>query len=123
MAQRFTGRLSDEQKLLITDALAEMADSSEQWIEYQREWQLRFRLLVENPPPSQEFRDEITLLFVYPRNFHTPEYRATVDANRVIFNNMLSELLNGLSNNQRSRVVEKLGGYSELLNKLSEGPA
>lgn len=122
MAQRFTGRLSDEQKLVITDALARMADSSEEWIEYQREWQRRFRALVENPPPSQEFRDELTLLFVYPRSFHTPEYRARVDANRAIFNDMLAELLTGLTDKQRSRVVEKLDGYAEMLRKLSEDP-
>lgn len=121
MVQRFTGRLSDEQQLLITDALAQMADSSVEWIDYQREWQRRFRDLVENPPPSQAFRDELTLLFVYPRNFHTPEYLATVDANRIIFNDMLAELLTGLTDKQRSRVVEKLDGYKEMLTNLSEG--
>ena len=121
MVQRFAGRLSDEQQLLITDALAQMADSSVEWIDYQREWQRRFRDLVEHPPPSQAFRDELTLLFVYPRNFHTPEYLATVDANRIIFNDMLAELLTGLTDRQRSRVVEKLDGYKEMLTKLSEG--
>lgn len=123
MAQRFTGRLSAEQKFLITDALARMGDSSEEWIDYQREWQRRFRALVENPPPSQEFRDELTLLFVYPRSFHTPEYRATVDANRAIFNDMLAELLTGLTDKQRSRVVEKLDGYAGTLQKLAADPA
>jgi hypothetical protein len=121
MAQRFTGRLSDEQKLLITESLAKMADSSVEWIDYQREWQRRFRDLVENPPPSQAFRAELTQLFVYPRNFHTPEYRATVDANRKIFSDMMAELLTGLTDKQRSRVVEKLDGYKEILTKLSEG--
>ena len=37
--QQWTGRLNGEQKLLIKDALAEMDDASEQWIEYQRQWQ------------------------------------------------------------------------------------
>jgi hypothetical protein len=120
MAQKFTGRLSDEQKLLITESLAKMGDSSEEWIDYQREWQRRFRDLVENPPPSQAFRDELTLLFVYPRSFHTPEYLATVDANRIIFNDMLAELLTGLTDKQRSRVVKKLDGYQEMLTNLSE---
>jgi hypothetical protein len=123
MAQRFTGRLDGEQKLIITAALEEMADSSEEWIDYQREWQQRFRALVENPPPSQQFRDELTLLFVYPRSFHTPEYRATVDANRTIFNDMVAELLASLTDRQRSRAVEKLDGYAQTLAKLSAGPA
>lgn len=121
VTKRFTGRLSDEQKSLITDSLAQMEDASEQWIEYQRDWQRRFRGLVEDPPPSEQFRAELTTLFVYPRSFHSPEYRATVDANRILFNSMMAELLNGLSQKQRSRAVDKLEGYVELLTKLSQG--
>ena len=118
--QRFTGRLSSEQKLLITDGLASMADSSEQWIDYQREWQQRFRALIVDQPPTDQFRAELTTLFVYPRSFHTDEYRAKVDANRLIFNDMMAELINSLSDKQRDRVVDKIEGYAKLLNRLSE---
>jgi hypothetical protein len=62
----------------------------------------------------------LTLLFVYPRSFHSPEYRARVDANRIIFNNMLAELLTGLTDKQRSRAVDKLDGYADMLRKLSD---
>jgi len=118
--QRFTGRLSSEQKLLITDALASMADSSEQWIDYQREWQQRFRTLIVDQPPTDQFRAELTTLFVYPRSFHTDEYRAKVDANRLIFNDMMAELINSLSDSQRNRMVDKIEGYAKLLSRLSE---
>ena len=118
-AQRFTGRLTGEQKQLITDSLASMEDASEQWIEYQREWQRRFRDLVENPPPSAEFRQELTQLLVYPRSFHSAEYRAIVDSNRQIANVMMAELITGLSDRQRARAVDKLRGYSDLLKKLT----
>jgi len=121
VTKRFTGRLDAEQKLLITDSLASMEDASEQWIEYQRQWQLKFRDLVENQPPPDEFRAELTSLFVYPRNLHSAEYRATVDGNRLIFNTMMSELLTGLSAKQRARAVDKLEGYAKLLTKLSQG--
>jgi len=118
--QRFTGRLNDDQKLLITDSLASMDDASEQWIEYQREWQRRFRELIVNPPPTEQFRAELTTLFVYPRSFHTAEYRAVVDANRHIFYEMFAELVNGLSDKQRSRFVDKLEGYAEMVAALAE---
>jgi len=118
--QRFTGKLSDVQRQLITDSLAGMGDASEQWIEYQREWQHRFRLLVETRPPEDEYRAELTRLFVYPRNFHTPEYRATVDANRLIFNDMMAELISGLTDAQRQRMVKKLAGWVDELIQLSE---
>lgn len=118
--QRFTGKLKPVQRQLITGSLADMGDASEQWIEYQREWQHRFRLLVETRPPEDEYRAELIRLFVYPRNFHTPEYRATVDANRLIFNDMMAELISGLTDDQRQRMVKKLAGWADDLIKLSE---
>ena len=120
ITQSYTGRLSADQKRLITDSLASMEDASEQWIEYQREWQRRFRELVEHPPPSAQFREELTRLLVYPRSFHSPQYRTIVDSNRQIFNSMMAELASGLTDKQRARAVDKLRGYVELLTKLAE---
>ena len=117
--ERFTGRLSDSQKELVTGALQQMTDSSEQWIAYQREWQRQFIELIASPPQDPEFRDQLTVLMVYPRSLHAPEYRAAVEANRAIFNVMMAELLNGLSDRQRSRMTETLNGYTETLLRLS----
>ncbi|MGI9290163.1 MAG: DUF6279 family lipoprotein [Gammaproteobacteria bacterium] len=118
--QEWTGKLSPEQKDLIKKALAEMEDASEQWIEYQREWQRRFRTLIETRPPEDEYRAELTQLFVYPRDLHSTEYRATVDANRVILNEMLADLFNGLKDKQRKRMVKRLNGYANDLLKISQ---
>ena len=100
--QRFTGRLTDTQKELVTGALQRMTDSSEQWIEYQREWQRQFIDLLTNAPPGAEFTENLTVLLVYPRSLHPPEYTAAVEANRAIFNDMMAELLNGLTDRQRA---------------------
>ena len=118
--ENWTGRLSSEQKEILKDALARMADASEQWIDYQREWQLRFRTLLLERPPEDEYRAELTQLFVYPRNSHSDEYRSKVEANRVILNAAFAELLTGLTDKQRKRVVKKLDGYAKDLTKLSE---
>jgi len=117
--QEYTGRLNEEQREIIRAGLARMEDASEQWIANQREWQVRFRQLIESRPEPQTFNDELTLLLVYPRHFHSPEYRATVDANRQIFNEMFAELLDSLSERQRARAVRKLDNYVGLLNKLA----
>jgi adenylate kinase family enzyme len=121
--QRFTGRLTDAQKELVTGALERMTDSSEQWIEYQREWQRQFIDLVANTPPSEEFRERLTVLLVYPRSLHPPEYRAAVEANRAIFNSMMADLLNGLSDAQRTRMTKTIQEYAETLTRLAETSA
>ena len=118
--QKWTGRLNGEQKLLIKDALAEMDDASEQWREYQRQWQQRFRTLIETRPPEVEYRQELIQLFVYPRESHSDVYRAKVEANRAILNSMLAELLSNLSDKQRKHMVGELNGYADDLTKLSQ---
>ena len=119
-AQKFFGKLSDEQEALITGALARMEDASEEWIDYQRLWQQRFRELIQERPVADVYRARLTDLFVYPRNLHSAEYRARVDGNRVILTAMLEELFTSLSDSQRKRAVKKLNGYAELLRELAE---
>jgi hypothetical protein len=121
--QRFTGRLTDTQKELVTGALERMTDSSEQWIEYQRDWQRQFIDLVTNTPPGAEYRERLTVLLVYPRSLHPFEYRAAVEANRAIFNSMMADLLNGLSDMQRARMTKTVRGYAETLTRLAETSA
>lgn len=117
--QGFTGRLSNKQRSLVTDALARMDDASEEWIDYQRLWQSKFRELVQSRPPAKEYRQALTELFVNPRNLHSEEYRQRVHNNRMILNGMLEELLAGLSDRQRKRAVRKLDGYADMLDELA----
>jgi hypothetical protein len=120
--ENWTGRLSSEQKQILKDALARMSDSSEQWITYQREWQRRFRVLITERPPEDEYLAELTRLFVSPRDLHSRAYRNRVDANRAILNVALVDLLNGLTDKQRKRTLKKLDGYAKDLTKLSQIP-
>jgi len=117
--EEFTGRLSADQKAMLKERLATMADSSEQWIDYQRQWQERFRTLISSRPPEAEYTAQLTELFIYPRSFHSPEYRAKVEGNRQIFNVMMDDLLQSLTDKQRKRVVSKLTEYAETLDRLA----
>jgi hypothetical protein len=115
----FTGRLNSAQKAMIRERLASMADSSEQWIDYQRQWQTRFRELIIARPPEADYTERLTELFIYPRSFHSPEYRAKVEGNRRIFNVMMADLLTSLTDKQRKRVIRELTDYAETLDRLA----
>ena len=120
MIRRFTGRISDSQKAIITDSLAKMEDASEEWINYQRDWQKRFLDLLDADVSEVEFIEQLAQLFVYPRNFHSAEYRARVDANRQIFHQGFSEFLESLTEKQNKRAVAELNDYADLLTKLAD---
>ena len=118
--ENFTGRLSKEQKLLVTDSLERMDDASDEWVVYQRQWRTQFRELVVESPEGAEYTARLTRLMVYPRSLHSAEYRRRVDGNRAIFNAMFSELSQGLTDKQRRKAVKKLDGYVEFLQNLAE---
>ena len=120
--ERFTGRLSKEQKQLVRTRMASMADSSERWIAYQRQWQGMFIKLIAERPPEPEFSERLTQLFVYPRDFHDVEYRMRVEENRHIAIEMLAELFAGLSDKQRKRLVGEFEDLAGKLNKLASLP-
>jgi hypothetical protein len=120
--QGFTGPLSEEQKELIKSRIAGMEDSSERWIDYQRVWQDQFKALLLKRPAEPKFTEELTTLFVYPRKFHSPEYKAIVEENRQILNVMIADLLASLTPKQQDHMLEELDEYVQLLMKLSEMP-
>lgn len=117
--RRFTGKLSDEQEVLITGSLERMEDASEDWIGNRREWQARFRELLESSLSEEEFRLQLTVLFVYPRRNHGEDYRRRVDSNLATFNEMMVELIDSLDEKQREKMVRRLTGFAEALEKLS----
>jgi hypothetical protein len=118
--RRFTGRISDPQEAIITDSLAKMEDASEEWINYQRDWQKRFLYLLDADVSEVEFNEQLAQLFVYPRNVHSAEYRARVDANRQIFHQGFSEFLESLTEKQNKHAVAELNNYADLMIKLSD---
>jgi hypothetical protein len=98
-----------------------MEDASEEWINYQRDWQKRFLDLLDADVSEVEFIEQLAQLFVYPRNVHSAEYRARVDANRQIFHQGFSELLESLTEKQNKHAVAELNDYADLMIKLSDG--
>ncbi|MDP6436972.1 MAG: DUF6279 family lipoprotein [Gammaproteobacteria bacterium] len=120
--QGFTGRLSDEQKELIKSRIASMEDSSERWIDYQRVWQDQFKALLLERPAEPQITEELTALLVYPRKFHSPEYKAIVEKNRQILNVMIADLFATLTPKQRDHMLGELDEYVQLLMKLSQMP-
>ena len=110
--QMFTGKLNKQQQELVKASTASMLDASEDWIENRRVWQQRFRQLLESQRPPDEFRAELTELFVYPRNAHDEDYRRRVEHNLDIFFHMVVTLDRQLTNAQRKRMSRRLNNYA-----------
>ncbi|MGH9580121.1 MAG: DUF6279 family lipoprotein [Terriglobales bacterium] len=117
--QRFTGRLTPDQRKLVELRLAAIHDVSDEWLERRQHWQQKFRLLLEARPAAEQFEAEMKVLILNPESFDSGEYRARVQENRAVILSMLAELKNALTGEQRARVKRKLQEYAEALRKIA----
>lgn len=106
--QMLTGKLNKDQKEFIKASTANMVDASEDWIDNRRVWQEKFRALLEQRPPPEEYRAQLTELFLTPRDLHDPDYRSRVETNLQLFFEMMSDLFAQLEDRQKERMSRRL---------------
>jgi hypothetical protein len=116
--QRFTGRLTSEQRTLVASRTSGMHDVTEEWLERRGNWQQRFLALLRVPPPGTALDAALLDLALRPDQFDTPEYRVAVEANRLIVMGMLADLSSTLTLKQREHLIRKFAGYAEDLREL-----
>lgn len=118
--QRFTGRLSVEQRALVELRLTGMQDNSEAWLERRRQWQGRLFSLLRERPPGRDLEAALRDMALNPDQFDSAGYRRQVEDNRRIIMGMLAEVINGLNPRQRGHLVGKINEYSDALREISE---
>jgi len=118
--QRFTGRLTGEQRRLLASNLSRMHDVSPQWLERRRHWQERFLELVDAPPAENTFAEALLDLALNPNQFDDADYRRKVDENRLIVMKTLSELSRSFTLQQRNRLRDRFLDLAQDLQKISD---
>jgi len=120
LAERVMGRLNDEQKDKIRESLAEMEDSSEDWVDNRRQWQVVFIELVREEPPEAEYRERLASLFVAPRDYDDPEFQAVIDRNLQRGLELTAWIVNSMTPQQRRKLNKRLLGFAEDFDRLAE---
>lgn len=121
--QRFTGRLSGEQKDLVRRYTDRMYDNSGEWLEGRRDWQQRFHDLVRERPPAAAFTARLQDLLLNPNAADSPAYRRQTEANRRLGFEMVAAVIGQLSERQARRFSQRMLGYAEDFERLASQPA
>ncbi len=117
--QRFTGRLSKDQRELVAGYVGQLHDNAAEWMEGRRAWQARFRdLLLERPPP-EEFRIRLQAMSLNPNDLDSEDYRGRVAENFATVFSMLAAVINSLDEKQRGRFSRRLLGLAADLDTLA----
>jgi len=120
LLRRFVGRLSPDQRALIRERHLEMLPNAQVILDYRVLWQKKLLAAVRSIPPDVETIEDLMLNF---DEHYTPEFARMIEVNERIYQELTLDLLAGLKESQRTKLIAEVQGYAEIFDELiAEAP-
>ena len=114
------GKLNKEQKALIAQ-WAQSTESTKKFSLVQTiQWRTRMQAAVAERHDEQQLEKNLMVLFANPDQLRSVSYRRVIEKNTRLVMQLLFDLNQSLTNQQRSRLIKKLKGYIEDFRDLSD---
>lgn len=113
------GKLNQQQKGLIAQWNANSGDSTKLWLENRERWTRRFELALQDRS-SDQFDDEITLLFVYQEQLWSEQYQQSIDRNFNSGINLVLAIEPTVTDKQRKKLYKFLDKWIAVLDDLTK---
>ena len=114
------GKLNKEQKALIAQ-WAQSTESTKKFSLVQTiQWRTRMQAAVAERHDEQQLEKNLMVLFANPDQLRSVSYRRVIENNTRLVMQLLFDLNQTLTNQQRSRLIKKLKGYIEDFRDLSD---
>ena len=114
------GKLNKEQKALIAQ-WAQSTESTKKFSLVQAiQWRTRMQAAVAERHDEQQLEKNLMVLFANPDQLRSVSYRRVIEKNTRLVMQLLFDLNQSLTNQQRSRLIKKLKGYIEDFRDLSD---
>jgi hypothetical protein len=115
--KRWTGAITEEQKLLVREMAQHIQPTTPEWLESQRQWRAALRDAFSNRDDAEE---RILQLLREPDTQWTAQYKTKEASNREQFLSLLTALDASLTAAQRERMQRELTTLAERLEELTE---
>jgi Family of unknown function (DUF6279) len=115
--KRWTGTVTEEQKLLVREMLQQIQPTTSEWLESQRQWRTELRDAFSNRGTAEE---RILQLLREPKTQWTEQYKTKEAGNREQVLSLLTALDASLTPAQRERMQRELTKLAERLEALTE---
>ncbi len=119
----WTGRLRRAQRELIATRLARTTGDPCLDVSAQERSRVEFRALVDRHRGQPDFADRIATFMTRPEDRWEPEYREAYAANRAIILELMADLDQTMSPEQRRRSISRLRDFAHELRALAEAPS
>jgi hypothetical protein len=115
--KRWTGAITEEQKVLIHEMAQHIQPTTPEWLESQRQWRAALRDAFSNRDTAEK---RILQLLREPDTHWTAQYKSKEASNREQFLSLLTALDTSLTPAQRERMQHELTNLAERLEALME---
>lgn len=112
--QDLLGDLTDDQEVLIKIWSATKKDNTEDWLIFRDSWRQSFIELLRQPQDPHYF-DELRLLLLKPERLYSIAHRQAIRENRQLLAQLVADLSETLSSEQRAHLQQKL---NEIIGEL-----
>ena len=113
------GKLNEEQKTLIAQWAQGMEPTKEFSLVQAIKWRTRMQAAAAQRHDKQQLEKNLMVLFANPNQLRSPSYRRVIKKNKHRVMQLLFDLNQTLTTQQRSKLVKKLNGFIEDFRELS----
>jgi hypothetical protein len=116
------GKLNEDQKSLIAQWALSMKPTQELSLAQAIQWRTRMQTVLAERHNEQQLENNLMVLFANPEQLRSASYRRVIEKNKRLIIQLLFDLNQTLTNQQRSKLVNKLQSYINDFRDLSDRP-
>jgi hypothetical protein len=116
------GKLNEDQKSLIAQWTLSMKPTKELSLAQAIQWRTRMQTVLAERHNEQQLENNLMVLFANPDQLRSASYRRVIEKNKRLIMQLLFDLNQTLTNQQRSKLVKKLKSYINDFRDLSDRP-
>ena len=116
------GKLNEDQKSLIAQWALSMKPTKELSLAQAIQWRTRMQTVLAERHNEQQLENNLMVLFANPDQLRSASYRRVIEKNKRLIMQLLFDLNQTLTNQQRSKLVKKLQSYINDFRDLSDRP-
>ncbi len=112
------GRLSGEQKQIVSTYAQQFISTGDAWLEYRRNIQNAARKLFVTRRQNEQFEEELVALMQNPDDYKSEVYKQSSAHNMTVTATLLAEIISTLSEKQRKTLVENVDELIETVDNF-----
>jgi len=113
------GKLNEDQKSLIAQWALSMKPTKELSLAQAIQWRTRMQTVLAERHNEQQLENNLMVLFANPDQLRSASYRRVIEKNKRLIMQLVFDLYQTLTSQQRSKLVKKIQGFTEDFRDLS----